>query len=350
MNIALIHDWLINRGGAERVLLRFHSLWPDAPIYTLTTAPSFRKQWLPNATVRQAWPGKVPWLRSRPQLLAPLLPSAIESFDLSAFDLVLSSSVIFAKGVVTRTRTRHICYCYSPSRMLWDRHAEYERQGIASRLYRHGLRLWDFQAAQRPDTMIAISNEVQGRIHAYYRRSSTVIHPPIQTLPVTTTSDDGSYLVVGRLMPHKRLDMVINAFSKLGYPLVIVGAGPLEKRLRRYATTNIRFAGAVDDRQLSELYARCHALIVPNDEDFGMTAVEAMAYGKPVLAFRGGGVLDVMKEGETGEFFEEPIPEALAEGVLRMRRGVYDPDMIQKAADPFSAERFDRRIRDIVTT
>ena len=232
--------------------------------------------------------------------------------------------------------------------MLWDGHAYYERQGVASGLFRHGLRLWDFQAAQRPDTMIAISNEVQRRIHAYYRRTSTVIHPPIQTLPVTTVSDDGYYLVVGRLMPHKRLDMVINAFTKLGYPLVIAGTGPLEKRLRQDATPNIRFTGAIDDRKLSELYAQCHALILPNEEDFGMTAVEAMSYGKPVLAFRGGGVLDVMNEGMTGEYFDEPIAEALAEGVLRMGRESYDHDIIQKAAKPFSAEHFDRRIRDLV--
>lgn len=348
MRIALVHDWLIHRGGAERVLLRLHKLWPSAPIYTLATHPDFVRQWLPDAFIRTAWPGRIPGLWRILPWFAPILPSAIESFDLAQYDVVISSSVLFSKGIVTRTQTRHISYCFSPSRMLWDRHAEYERSGMFSRLIRHWLRLWDLQAAQRPDTMIAISTEVQQRIKKYYRRDSTVVYPPVWTETDIPSSDGGYYLVVGRLMPHKNLPMVIEAFTKLGKPLHIVGSGPLYRNLKNAAPNTIQFIPDADDRELARQYAACRALIVPNIEDFGMTPVEAMMHGKPVLALRGGGVIDIVEEGTTGELFDEAIPIALAEGVLRLEKGGYDPVIIKKQAEPFRAERFDEAFRNIV--
>lgn len=353
MRIALVHDWLTSRGGAERVLLRMHALWPDAPIFTLAAGPHFIRTWLPDADVRQAWPGKrrlEPWLPA----LAPLLPSAIESLDLSDFDVVVSSSVMFSKGVVTRTRTRHISYCYSPSRMLWDRNAEYERRGPFSRLLRHGLRLWDFQAAQRPDVMLAISKTVRGRIAKYYRRDSLVMYPPLLTGMSNSESliankEGDYYLAVGRLVPHKNFGVLIDAFNKLQRQLVIVGSGPLERALRRRADACIRIVSDADDTALATWYAGCRALVLPNEEDFGLTAVEAMAYGKPVLALRAGGATETVREGITGEFFDDSIPEALAEGVLRLEQGTYDPDIIRKAVEPF-AKRFDREILALVNT
>lgn len=347
MRIALVHDWLTVRGGAERVLLRLHSLWPSAPIYTLSARPEFVRRWLPNAYIRTAWPGNIPGLWRFLPVLSPFLPSAMESFDLSDFDVVISSSVLFSKGIVTRTHTRHICYCYSPSRMLWDRNAEYERSGILSRLFRHGLRLWDFQAAQRPDTMVAISSEVRQRIGKYYRREARVIFPPIEVDTSVPIEDHGYYLVVGRLMPHKRLPMVIEAFSKLNRPLMIVGSGPLERRLRAMAPETVRIISDADDNELAVRYAQSRALILPNEEDFGMTAAEAMMYGKPVLALRASGALDVLHEGKSGEFFDEPIAEALAEGVLRLERGTYDPAIIKRHAEPFGAEHFDQAFRKL---
>lgn len=348
MRIALVHDWLIHRGGAERVLLRLHALWPSAPIYTLVAHRRFIQQWLPNAYIRTAWVGRIPGAARLLPALTPLLPSAIESFDLSDFDVVISSSVLFSKGIVTRTNTKHISYCYSPSRMLWDRNAEYERAGIISKLIRHGLRLWDFQAAQRPDTMIAISSEVKHRIKKYYRRDSTIIFPPVES-PLSIEKDDGGYyLVVGRLVPHKNLAMVIEAFSRINQPLKIVGDGPLRTGLLKGLPRNIEILSDVDDTTLNSLYASCRALIVPNQEDFGMTPVEAMMHGKPVLALRSGGALDVVREGETGEFFDEPIAIALAEGIQRLERGTYDPDIIRRYAKPFSAEHFDTAMKNLV--
>lgn len=347
MRIALVHDWLIHRGGAERVLLRLHALWPLAPIYTLAARPDFVSRWLSDAFIRTAWPGRLPSAWRFLPVFTPFLPSAIESFDLSQFDTVISSSVLFSKGIVTRTNTRHVSYCYSPSRMLWDRNAEYERNGPFSRALRHGLRLWDFQAAQRPDNMIAISGEVRQRIKKYYRRDAGIIHPPID-MPISDAVDGNYYLVVGRLMPHKNLPMVIEAFSRLGRPLIIAGSGPLYRNLKQNAAANIRFITDADDTELSRLYAGCRALIVPNEEDFGMTPVEALMHGKPVLALRGGGVMDIMVEGDTGEFFDEPIAIALADGVLRLERGTYDPVIMKRAAEPFRAERFNREMRAIV--
>ncbi|HXV27150.1 MAG TPA: glycosyltransferase [Candidatus Paceibacterota bacterium] len=302
--------------------------------------------------MRQSWPGRVPVLRTRPAALAPFLPAAVESMDLSAYDVVVSSSVMFAKGVVTRTRTRHISYCYSPSRMLWDRNAEYERRGPLSRLARHWLRMWDANAAKRPDVMLAISGAVAGRIAKYYRRQSEVLHPPLLAAPtdrrMRSASDLGYYLAVGRLLPHKNFGMLVDAFAKLNRPLVIVGDGPERARLARRAPANVHFVSA-DDRTLASWFAGCRALIVPNEEDFGMTPVEAMSFGRPVLALRAGGALETVSEGVTGEFFDDAIPEALAEGVIRLEAGRYDGALITAHATKFNASRFDARMKRLVS-
>lgn len=353
MKVALVHDWLLDRGGAERVLLRLHALWPDAPIYTLAADSAFVRRWLPGAVVRQAWTGRLPLVRRYLPALAPVLPSAVESLDLSGFDTVISSSVTYAKGIVTRAHTRHICYCYSPSRYLWDRNAEYERRGPLSRIARHWLRLWDTQAARRPDTMVAISETVRGRISKYYGRDSSVIYPPLLTEMAKEESQmanesQGYYLAVGRLVPHKNFGLLIEAFNKLKRPLVIVGSGPLERRLRRAASPIVRIVTDADDASLARWYAQCRAVVLPNEEDFGMTVIEAMAHGKPVLALRAGGALETVREGATGEFFDDPIPEALAEGVLRLERGSYDPAIIRQSVQNFSADRFDAQFRTLV--
>ena len=348
MRIALIHDWLIHRGGAERVLLRLHSLWPSAPIYTLAARPDFVRTWLPDAYIRTSSIGGIPYSWRFLPSFSPFMPSAIESFDVSAFDVVISSSVLFSKGIITRTRTHHISYCYSPSRMLWDRNAAYERSGLFSRIFRHGLRLWDYQAAQRPDTVVSISKEVQHRVQKYYGRKSQIIYPPIEIDKTLSTTPGNYYLAVGRLMPHKNFGMVLDALVRMKRPLIIAGAGPLERALRSRAGNRVIFKTNADDAAVARLYANCRAVIVPNDEDFGMTAVEGMGYGKPVLALRAGGALDTVSEGITGEFFDEPIPEALADGILRMERSTYDPAIIRRSAEPFLAQRFDEQVTDLV--
>jgi len=380
MKIALVHDWLQTLGGAERVLIELHRLFPDAPIYTLYTDEAFVKKHLPEARVVTSYLQKVPgFLRGK--YLVPLMPPAIESFDLSDFDIVISSSVFFSKGLVLKPQTVHISYCYSPTRQLWDRTHEYEYGG---NIVRHLMRVWDRQAADRVDQFIAISNHVGNRVKKYYRREAWVIYPPLifeeasgpQGRPIPedrfagpmraevqadqqqlgTPWSEGRrapgglrdyYLIVSRLHPHKNIEIAIEAFNKLTYPLVIVGDGPLRRKLERVAGSHIHFTGEVSDEQLEQWYTHCKAVIMPQEEDFGMTPVEAMYFGKPTLALRRGGALETVNEGITGEFFDDPIPEALSDGVRRLedRYRSYDPRIIKNHATRFSLNRFAAEIK-----
>lgn len=377
MKIALVHDWLTSLGGAERVLIELHRLFPDAPIYTLYAEEGFIKKHLPEARIVTSYLQKFPgFLRGK--YLLPLMPSAIESFDLSGFDIVISSSVFLSKGLVLKPQTVHISYCYSPTRQLWDRTHEYEYGG---KIMRHLMRIWDRQAADRVDQFIAISQHVHKRIQKYYRRDSWMIYPPLvfepsqeptslQTTPsIPAGIASGSravalrnglqgegilpgllkdyYLIVSRLHPHKNIEVAIEAFNKLKYPLVIVGDGPLRRRLRACAGSNIHFVGEVPDGQLEQWYTNCRAVVMPQEEDFGMTPVEAMYFGKPTLALRRGGALETVSEGVTGEFFDDPIPEALTDGVRRLeeRYPKYDSRIIQNHATRFSLNRFAAEIK-----
>lgn len=352
MRLAIVHDWFIRVGGAERVLLAMHKLWPNAPIFFMAADKVAIKKYLPDASIHISRLGRVPLATRFYGSLGWAMPSAVESLDLSDYDTVLSSSVIFSKGVIVRPSTRHICYCYSPTRMLWDRSAAYERRGMLSAFLRHGLRSWDFAAAQRPDQMVAISQAVASRIEKYYRRDSIVIPPP---MPLKINSEPSRtehpyFLFVGRLMPHKSLKVTIDAFNKTGHRLIIAGDGPLRRTLKRQARTNIEFIGSPDDKELSKLYANATAVILPNEEDFGLTAVEAMAHGCPVLALRAGGAMETVIEGTTGEFFDDAIPEAIADGIRRIRAMVtsYDPERIRAHAAQWSEERWSERMRTII--
>jgi len=354
MNIAFVHDWIVTSGGAERTLAHLHKIWPDAPVYTLLTNPAVARRLLPQATIITSGLQRLPlsW-RYYPQL-APFMPSAIEAFDFSGFDTVISSSVIFSKGIIVRPSTRHICYCYSPTRMLWDRNAQYERAGLASNIYRHLLRSWDQTAAQRPDQMIAISNTSAARISKYYRRSAMVIPPPTRqpcTADTSRVPQGEYYLVVARMVSHKELEMVVDAFAKLRYRLVIVGEGPLYAKIVGRATPNITCTGWVPDAQLDGLYAHCTAVIMPNEEDWGLTALEAMSHGKPVLALRRGGAVESILEGITGEFFDDAIPEALADGMKRIRASLqkYDSQAIELHASHYGEQQFRDRMQLLVS-
>ncbi len=360
MKIALVHDWLLKLGGAERVLIELHRMYPTAPIYTLFYDRPFVRHFLPNAEIRSSNLQRIPLITKNYPLATLLMPSAIESFDFSDFDTVISSSVTFSKGLVLRPGTRHICYCYSPSRMLWDRNAEYERRGILSGLTRHFLRIWDRSSADRVDQFIAISKTVQDRIKKYYGRDSIVIYPPTHkwaegsgqkaVLEPTKLQATSYYLLVSRLHPHKNIDIAIEAFNKLGYNLAIVGDGPLRKRLEKISNRNIFFTGPVNDATLAACYQSCKALIMPQEEDFGLTPLEAMSFGKPVLALRKGGALETIQEGITGEFFDDPIPEALADGVKRLNQNYnsYNPDLIRQQSSQFSLDRFKEEIKKVI--
>ncbi len=348
MRIALVHDWLKDLGGAERVLIELHKIFPKAPIYALFAGKKFVRDFLPDADVRTSSLQKIPFIGKFYKYLFFLMPAAIESFDLSDFDVVISSSAIFSKGLVLKPKTRHVCYCHSPTRFLWDRHAEYENRGVLSVLSRHLLRIWDRQASDRVDEFITNSKNVQARIKKYYGKDSKLIYPPLNILEVSTEErqdpDQGYYLIVSRLFPHKNIDIAIDAFNKLGYNLVIVGDGPEYKNIKNKISKikNINLLGFVSDKDLPKYYANCKAFIMPQEEDFGITPLEAMSFGKPVLALRKGGALETIVEGMTGEFFDDPIPEALADGVRRLNENykTYSPLVIQKWAEKFSRERF----------
>ncbi|MDP4001846.1 MAG: glycosyltransferase [bacterium] len=365
MKLALVHDWLKNISGAERVLIELHKIFPDAPIYTLFYDKKFTQKWLPDADIRASFLQKIPLITKSYWLFAWLMPTAIEAFDLSEFDRVLSSSVIFSKGLILKPSTKHICYCYSPTRFLWDRNSEARITNYESwsrLIFNHLLRLWDRASADRVDQFIAISKVVQSRIKKYYRRDSIVIYPPI-SLPTESALRNREssifnlkigtpfYLIVSRLHKYKNIDIAIEAFNKLNYPLIIIGAGPDGERLRRLAGDNIMFLGEQDDSTLVEYYRTCRAFIMPQEEDFGLTPIEAMSFGKPVVALRQGGAVETVIEGQTGEFFDDPIPEALADAVRRLNENYanYNPETIKVRASLFSPEKFKSAIIKIIT-
>lgn len=354
MKVALIHDWLVNLGGAERVLKELHSIFPDAPIYTLFYDRNFTDKHLPNAVIRASRLQKFPFIGKTYKFAALLMPSAVEQFDLSDFDLVISSSVFFSKGLVLRPKTRHICYCYSPTRQLWDRHFEYAGKSLPIKLTQHWLRLWDRQAADRADEYVAISETVKDRIRKYYKKDARVIYPPAPQLPegsVVRPMEEEYYLIVSRLFPHKNIDIAVEAFSKLGLPLVIIGDGPEKKRLKKTAGKNIKFLGHKSDEVVATYYRHAKAFIMPQEEDFGLTPIEAMRFGVPILALRKGGALETIKEGMTGEFFDDPIPEALADGVRRLseRHAAYNRNEIKFHASKFTADKFRDEILKLAT-
>lgn len=361
MKLALVHDWLNNLGGAERVLIELHNIFPDAPIYTLFSNKKFVSQYLLNANVITSSLQKVPFINKSYKYYSMLMPSMVESFDMSDYDTVISSSVIFSKGLVLSLKTRHICYCYSPTRFLWDRHSEYENKSWQSVLARHLLRIWDHQAAARVDEFVAISEHVKDRIRKYYQRETRVIYPPLTLKPEINTKfnlsdqeilDTEYYLIVSRLYPHKNLNIAIKAFNKLNLPLIIIGGGPEYKNLKSQILNlkNIKMPGFVSDEELPHYYQNCKAFIMPQEEDFGLTPVEAMSYGKPVLALRKGGALETVVEGVTGEFFDDPIPEGLADGIRRLNENYskYDSETIKIHSKKFSRDIFRQKVLELV--
>src|SRR3989344_4590569 len=368
MKLALVHDWLKNISGAERVLIELHEIFPDAPIYTLFYDKKFTQKWLPDADIRASFLQKIPLITKFYWLFAWLMPTAIEAFDLSEFDRVLSSSVIFSKGLILKPSTKHICYCYSPTRFLWDRN--YESQNINHKswlklIFNHLLRLWDRASADRVDQFIAISKVVQSRIKKYYRRDSIVIYPPMTKLSITNYElrikdsnlqsairNPQFYLIVSRLHKYKNIDIAIEVFNKLNYPLIIIGTGPDKDRLKRLAGGNIMFLGEQDDSTLVEYYRACRAFIMPQEEDFGLTPIEAMSFGKPVVALRQGGAVETVIEGQTGEFFDDPIPETLADAIRRLNENYanYNSETIKAQASLFSHEKFKNLITEIVAS
>ncbi|MEA3249232.1 MAG: glycosyltransferase [Patescibacteria group bacterium] len=348
MKIALVHDYLIQDGGAERVLQVFHDMWPDAPVYALLHDEAKFGAQLRGLDVRTSFLQKIPFSLKRYKWLMPLMPVATERYDLSEFDVVITSTSAFAKGIITRPDTLHVCYCHTPTRYLWsDTHSYIKEIGLPGPvraimpLMLTNIRLWDRLAADRVDRFIANSKAVKHRIRKYYQRDSEVIHPPVETKRYgISESVDNYYIAGGRLVAYKRFDIVVQAFNKLGIPLKIFGEGPECAPLKANAKKNIEFLGRISERDKAELYSRAIAYLHPQEEDFGITPVEAMAAGRPVIAFAKGGALETVVDGVTGTFIEEQSWEELANCVIRFEPERYDPMKIRAHARQFDVEEF----------
>lgn len=354
MRVALVHDWLNQMGGAEAVLEALVETFPDAPIYTSIYARDRMPARYRNWRIHTTWLDALPFIHRYHQLYLPLYPLAFDGLNLSEYDVVLSNKSGFCHGVITGPSTVHLCYCLTPTRYVWAYEEYIAREGLpgpARRLLRPLialLRVWDRAAADRVDAFIAISGEVARRIRKFYRRPSLILHPPVEVERFRPSSGDGDYfLIVSRLVPYKRIDLAIEAFNRLRLPLVIVGDGRDRRRLERIAGPTITFLGRVSADRLPDLYAGCRAFIFPGVEDFGIAPVEAMAAGRPVIAFAAGGALDTVIEGVTGVFFREPTPESLAEAVRRFEAMRFDPSAIRRYAERFDKRAFQEKIKKI---
>ncbi|MDP1845310.1 MAG: glycosyltransferase [Candidatus Moranbacteria bacterium] len=354
MKIALVHDYLVQYGGAERVLECFMEIWPYAPIYTLIydegkTHGIFKKKRIYTSFLQ-----KFPYSRSNHRVFPALMPPAIEQFDFSKYDIVLSDSSSFAKGIITPPETLHICYCHTPMRYAWDDCQKYIQEFGFPKIVKkfipfimNYIRLWDRVSADRVDEYIANSKFVAGRIKKYYQKKSIVINPPVDIQKFyLDEKKEGYFLMVGRLMAYKRFDIVIEAFNALGWPLKIIGRGPDLKRLKKMAKPNIEFSGRLSDEDLARTYARAKAFIFPQEEDFGIVAMEAMASGKPIIAFRGGDIVEHVREGEEGLFFDKQNSKDIIEVLKKFDSGSFDPVHIRERSLGFDREIFKGRMKD----
>jgi glycosyltransferase involved in cell wall biosynthesis len=374
LKLAFVVSWLNQYGGAERVLEAAHELFPDAPVYTSIFDPHALPAKYRTWDIRVSFLNRLPGIHHRHQIYLPFYPLAFESFDLREYDLVLSLTSAFAHGVVTAATTRylskyrervvaatastrHLCYCLTPARFLWLYRDYVERESIGRvprailpRLI-SGLRQWDRLAAERVDEFIAISRVVQARIAKFYRRDSIIIHPPVHVhhFHLAPPSEIGDYfLIISRLVPYKRIDLAVQAFNRLGLPLVIAGDGRDRARLEKLAGANIRFVGRASDAERSKLMARCRAFIFPGEEDFGIAPLEANAAGRPVIAFASGGTLDTVVEGVNGVLFREPTADSLAERVQNFDPTAFDPGELRTHAEKFDVRVFQQKLMQAI--
>jgi glycosyltransferase involved in cell wall biosynthesis len=347
--VALVHDFLLDLRGAERVFLAMCDLWPQADLFTAVYDPvgtdgRFEQRHLHTSFLQRLRPTARTF-----RGLLPLYPAAIESFDLSEYDLVVSSSSAWAHAVITDERTVHVSYCHNPFRYVWnDRDRTLaERRDPVSRLALRALfrrwRQWDWIAAQRVDRYLANSRATQKRISTYFGRESTIVYPPVETERFQPAPVGDYYLVLSELMPHKRIGTAIEAFNRLRRPLVVVGDGPDARRLRRMAGPTVRFLGRVDDVRVAQLLSACRALVVTATEEFGIAAVEAQAAGRPVIGFAAGGVIETVRDGMTGVLWTGG-PAELAATVLEFDESAIEPADCVANAHRFSVERFHRAL------
>lgn len=366
MKIALVHELLTMRGGAERVLRILADMFPDAPIYTLLYDEKKLGDWFPASRVRPSilQPTSYPLPATHSfnhHLYLKKFPRAVEAWDFSEFDLVFSTSSAFVHGIITNSAPKHLCYVHSPARYLWDRthdvigQASHGFLGPLKKWYLqrtfHKLRIWDAEAADRPDTLLAASKTVQRRIELYWRRPSQVVYPPVDDFWFTPTRSplpatrSPYFLIVSSLVRYKRIDLAIEACNALDVPLKIVGEGPDMRRLKSLAGKTVEFLGWRKNDELKELYTNAKAVLFPGDEDFGLVPLEAMASGTPVVAYKSGGALETMLDGQTGEFFSEATSESLQEAMKKSEQKKYSKEVLIAQAKKFSRAEFEKKIR-----
>lgn len=355
LNLALVHDYLNQRGGAERVVEIFAQIFSGSPIYTsfyieADTFPAFKEMKIITSFMQ-----KFPGVRKNYKKYLMFYPRAFESFDLSGFDVVLSSSSAFAKGVRVGGQTLHICYCHTPARFIWmfEDYIRRENLGwltieILRKLIKK-LKKWDLENSARVNYFIANSKLVAERIKKFYGRDSTVIYPPIDISKFKVSEGKGDYfLIVSRLVTPKRIEVAVEAFNRLKLPLKIAGYGPDLPNLQKQASAHIEFLGVVSDNKLGDLYASCRALVFPGLEDFGLVPLEAQACGRPVLAYGVGGALETVKEGETGLFFKEQTADSLIEVLEKFDNIKFDANHIRQQVAKFDLQIFNKAIFDFV--
>lgn len=356
--IALVHDHLAQDGGAEQVVKALQEMFPQAPIFTLIYDQKHTNDFFINKDIRTSFLQRIPLGVSRYQWYLAMMPLAIESHNLMDYDIVVSSASAFAKGIITKPNSIHICYCHTPTRYLWTDTYSYIQELKVNPIVKRmlpmtlrKLRQWDRLAADRVDYFVANSQTVKNRIKKYYNRDSQVIYPPVEIDKFFISHNPKKYyLAGGRLVPYKKIDLAVRAFSRLGIPLKVFGVGPETKILKKIAGDkgNIEFLGKISDDYKRKLFADCIAYLNPQEEDFGITAIEAMASGRPVIAYQAGGATETIIEGETGEFFDEQIWEDLADKIIRFQSEKFQPEKIKEYSKNFSIEKFKERIKNLL--
>ncbi|SFM12810.1 Glycosyltransferase involved in cell wall bisynthesis [Paenibacillus sp. 1_12] len=352
MKIAIVHDYLNQYGGAERVLECFLDLFPNAPVYTMLTDLSKMPARFAQVDIRNSYIHSIPFSKKHYKKMLSLFPTAVEQFDLREYDVILSSSSAFAKGVITNPNQIHICYCYTPMRYVWDLYHQYIQEDVTNPIFRtllpfvlHKIRMWDLITAQRVDHFIADSKSISRRIAKYYGRESDVIYPPVSYDNFKQAENtEEFFLIVSRMIPYKRIDIAIEAFNKLKKPLVIIGDGYDRKRLESLAGDTITFMGRQPDEVIVEYYSKCKGFILAGEEDFGITPLEAQSSGRPVIAFGKGGALETVVENETGVFFYESTADSIIEAVRKFESIAFDSSVIRKHAHGFNETRFKEEI------
>ncbi len=359
MKLALVHDWLNQVGGAEDVLLALNTMYPESPIFTSIYAPDKMPQVYKTLDIRTLWIDKLPSVHTHHQRFLPAYPLAWGGLDLSDYDVILSNKSGFCH-MLKNGDALHICYCLAPTRYVWQLDAYIAREGMnkATELVLRPLvallKQWDYNGAQRVNRFIAISTEIQERIKTYYNRDSEIIFPPVETarfVPLERNpQEDDYFLIVSRLIPYKRIDLAVQAATRLGVKLKIGGSGRDLDRLKSMAGDTVEFLGFVPDDELPSLMAKCKVFLFPGLEDFGITPVQAQATSRPVIAYRGGGALDTVIEGVTGEFFDEFTVESLMHVMANFDENRYNPHTLRQHALKFDVEVFKNTLNAYIET